>query len=490
MGRCRATTTTARVAVAILAAAGCDDARTATCGTGEVVSADGHRYCAFGPDLVASGRADCPDAIPVRIAVGASVVCADRALDPEDVPSAVCDAIGGCGEPADAGAGPDGGEGGDGGSSPVDASSDEDAGDAAAPPSSGFVQIEAGTRFTCARTSDGDVVCWGANDSGQLGVERGPEGLPLLPTLVTGLPEPAIDLACGVSHACAVARSGSVWCWGSNVTGRVNPSSAELVVRPVRVAGVVGAVEVAAAESSSCARLGDGTVTCWGDSPYVLTDSRDVTPVAGLADVVEIDAGYGHVCARTRSGDVLCWGTNVFGQLGDGTMRENSDTPVAVVGITRAEGIAVGSAHGCAVTGGQVDCWGSGDYGQLGIEPVSPSGTTARVPVRVPGVRDVLEVAAGGPDLSTGHTCVRLASQILCFGDARNQQTGGPGTAMQWMPWPVPLAATHLALGGVHSCALAGDGVAYCWGRGDDLQLGVVLLDGYATPAPQRVGSP
>jgi len=39
---------------------------------------------------------------------------------------------------------------------------------------------------------------------------------------------------------------------------------------------------------------------------------------------------------------------------------------VTVSSITRANPLAVGAAHACAIVGGRIVCWGSDDHHQLG----------------------------------------------------------------------------------------------------------------------------
>jgi alpha-tubulin suppressor-like RCC1 family protein len=65
---------------------------------------------------------------------------------------------------------------------------------------------------------------------------------------------------------------------------------------------------------------------------------------------------------------VRCWGFNGQGQLGGGTLTDESWTPVSVIGITDASAIALGVDHTCAALrdSSAVRCWGYNGYGQLG----------------------------------------------------------------------------------------------------------------------------
>jgi hypothetical protein len=91
------------------------------------------------------------------------------------------------------------------------------------------IDVVLGNSHTCALVDDGRVFCWGFNQKGQLGIGYLPEHSPsgskwyiiTQPTEVIGLPEPAVAVAAGGSHTCAVLGSGSVYCWGNNMDGQL-----------------------------------------------------------------------------------------------------------------------------------------------------------------------------------------------------------------------------------------------------------------------------
>ena len=93
----------------------------------------------------------------------------------------------------------------------------------------------------------------------------------------------------------------------------------------------------------------------------------------------------------------------------------------------------------------------------------------------------VIAVAAGG-----NHTCVILADgAAACWGlagDGVPLDDDAPGGAST----PVPVAGGHqfvaITAGGRHTCALDGDGAAWCWGRNTRGQLGNGSTAGSSTP--------
>jgi alpha-tubulin suppressor-like RCC1 family protein len=98
------------------------------------------------------------------------------------------------------------------------------------------VEVAVGSAHTCARTDDGRVWCWGANDEGQIG--NGTVGEPRGPTLVPrfaapgAIPAAALQLGC--DDSCVRLTDGSFWCWGGN-EGIFADASVERAPQPRQV---------------------------------------------------------------------------------------------------------------------------------------------------------------------------------------------------------------------------------------------------------------
>lgn len=77
----------------------------------------------------------------------------------------------------------------------------------------------AATSFTCARKADGTLWCWGSNESGRLG--DGTITNHATPEQVVALGGSVLDFDSRGELTCARKTDGSLWCWGLNNRGGV-----------------------------------------------------------------------------------------------------------------------------------------------------------------------------------------------------------------------------------------------------------------------------
>ncbi len=192
--------------------------------------------------------------------------------------------------------------------------------------------VSAGAGHACAVLADGGLWCWGDSSAGQLG--PGGSGVVTPSPVQVPLEATALSVASGSLHTCGLLWDGSVWCWGDNTSGALGTGTLDSTSVPEAVRLVGAASWVGAGLATSCAVWGlGGSVWCWGSnlggrlgvglSEADLTESP--TPLAvTLESAVSLDVGRGHVCAVESNGIMVCWGRNSDGQLGTGDTLDAS----------------------------------------------------------------------------------------------------------------------------------------------------------------------
>ncbi|MFA4973685.1 MAG: biotin transporter BioY [bacterium] len=133
--------------------------------------------------------------------------------------------------------------------------------------SSGALQTIVAGNFahTCGLLTTGGVKCWGYNELGQLG--NGTTSNSISAMDVSGLSSGVLDIDAGSNFTCALLVTGAVKCWGDNSYGQLgNGSTGGYETTPVDVVGLSSGVSSIDVGSSShaCAVMTAGTVKCWG----------------------------------------------------------------------------------------------------------------------------------------------------------------------------------------------------------------------------------
>ncbi len=362
-------------------------------------------------------------------------------------------------------------------------------------------QLAAGAGNTCVIASDNKVYCWGGNGYGQLG--DGTTTARSTPVAVSqgALPAGATirQVAAGSSHTCVIASDNKVYCWGYNSYGQLGDGTTTNRSTPVAVsqgALPAGATirQVAVGGSNTCVIASDNKVYCWGDNYYGQlangTTTNRSTPVAvsqgalpAGATIRQLAVGNGYICANASNNKAYCWGYNTSGQLGDSTAT-NRSMPVAVsqgalpAGATIRQ-VAAGFSHTCAIASdNDLYCWGYNGSGQLG-----DSTTVNRyVPVLVSRVIDSGTTPFANGQILAGadYTCaIASDNKAYCWGYNLYGQLGDGTTTNRTSPASIsqgalPSGATirQVSTDIYHTCAIASDNKAYCWGYNPNGQLG------------------
>jgi alpha-tubulin suppressor-like RCC1 family protein len=298
-----------------------------------------------------------------------------------------------------------------------------------------FVEIAAGSSYTCARQRVGNVYCWGMYAAA--------------PSLMF---QGATHIAVGDAHACALNSAGAAFCWGLDTQGQVGWETAyDQAFEPVEA--VAGPVDK--------------------NNPY--------GPLLPPLTFSSIAAGGNSTCGTTSQG-VFCWGDlGAFPQItSPGTGVPSLITNPNGFPYAGFSSLAVGKNHACGFVSGQVDCWGLNSLLQTGVDPSqtfafvpNPNGTPSNVVIFAMGNQlgsSVARVSAQG-----ALTCADMLNKTVeCFGNNDNAELGngvGPNT---FVPQLVGggMQLHGVSAGAQHACAIDANSLAECWGSDSRGQLG------------------
>lgn len=227
-------------------------------------------------------------------------------------------------------------------------------------------------------TGVGQVLAWGDNDRGQLGVGSTGGSSPVAFSLSLAQ---IIAVTAGARHAVALRDDGTLWAWGANDAGQLGDGSTTDRNEPVAVLGasgtpLLGITAISSAGNHNLAVDANGRVYAWGSNTHGEAGVNSTAAFFSRAQLLPVPvavrhavASETHCAALDQRGVVYGWGNNSAGQLGDGTTTSRR-LPVRTLGIPTNSAYALaGSAYsGLALLwGGQTSVWGSNANGEFGI---------------------------------------------------------------------------------------------------------------------------
>jgi prepilin-type N-terminal cleavage/methylation domain-containing protein len=312
-------------------------------------------------------------------------------------------------------------------------------------------------------------------------------------------------ISVGGEHACAIGANQLAYCWGGNANGGEigdNSSIDRLTPVPVYTAGVLNGrtiLKIASGFYHTCAVASDNQAYCWGNGQYGRLGnggtSSSLVPVAvntsgalsGLT-INNIAGGSAHTCATASNGNAYCWGIGNSGQLGNNSLS-GSLVPVAVdtSGVLSGKTIIQISSsyqHTCVVASdNQAYCWGSAWLG-------NNSSSTSSVPVAVDTSGVLSGLTINSISAGRDHTCaVASNGNAYCWGQNANGQLGNNSVSNSLVPVAVSMSGilSGLTIGSIsagyyHTCAIASNNQVYCWGSGTSGKLGNNTTSGSLVP--------
>ena len=252
--------------------------------------------------------------------------------------------------------------------------------------------VAAGEFYSLALLKNGTVMAWGDDESGQLGNGTRAEDIQV-PAAVCAVGEKApcsqdltevAAIAAGTKHALALLSNGTVVAWGFNGSGQLGNGTTTESDAPVKVSGLTDAAAISGGEFYSLALLNNGTVMAWGNNDEsqlgngTKTSSDVPVAVSGLSSATAIAAGYKHGLAA--SGAPLI--TKVEPPYGTGV--GGTSVTITGVGFTGASEVKFGSASAASFKA----------ESETSITAVSPPGKgTVDMTVTTPGGTSALSPA-------------------------------------------------------------------------------------------------
>lgn len=367
----------------------------------------------------------------------------------------------------------------------------------------------------CGVTYANKAYCWGFGENGQLG--NGSTASATTPVAVSqgeipsGVGVRSIEV--GGAHTCAISTEGKVYCWGHNVNGQLGNNGTATTSTPVAVAAGaipagVFAQSLAVGQNHTCMLATNGRAYCWGHNANGQlgngSTASTTTPVLvssgamGGSAIRTLSAGGNVTCAIAANTYLYCWGSGFYGQLGRGSTAD-ANIPVAVaqgefpygLGI---KGISVGYTHACAIANNdRAYCWGRGLNGILGNGATADSTTPVAVlDGEIASGTNVVSISAG-----RAHTCMVAANnRAYCWGSAANGRlgngvsTGDFTTPVMTLYGAMPSGASikSVSAGYVGTCATTTESRAYCWGSGSSGGLGNGSTIQALVPSAVRLG--
>jgi len=304
-------------------------------------------------------------------------------------------------------------------------------------------KVVGGDHHFCAIKDDNgnkDLLCWGKNENFEVGNANFSTNVVTSLQSVTSPssssgPIPWTQVSLGADHSCA-SSGNDLYCWGLNLFGQSNTSSAAVIDRPTE-----------------------------------LTQMMIQIPDNGL------QAGQQHTCVIKTNGELLCWGIGEGGRLGigneDNVYLEDAQAIIPFQAFNGGwQGVATSATNTCGIlertasAPTELYCWG----------PAGPGLGRGETPNSL----DHLSPFQVGTDVgwyklwastSANTFCASKLGQpgLWCWGDNSRGQVGVGHQLDVHEPTLVHTSTTvgewlELAIGAEHTCGINQFGGLHCWG--------------------------
>jgi len=335
-------------------------------------------------------------------------------------------------------------------------------------------------------TGAGELFSWGLSNAGSLGLNQAHDTFISSPTQLPGSWGASSQFRAKRSQIMLFKTDGTLWVWGTNVSGQLGLNNTTQYSSPVQVPGTTWSTGAIGEQVCAGAIRTDGTLWMWGADSNGQLAQNNQTSYSSPKQVPgttwsEIAGGEGFFLATKTDGTLWSWGENNAGQLGQNNKTLRS-SPIQIPGTTWDQVAAVRDSCFARKTDGTIWSWGVNGNGTLGqnnrTEYSSPrqvgSDTTwANLPISV-------ETGSSGPLIATktdgtlwacgGQGDFGILGQNA-VGDSNNRSSPVqiPGTT--WSTTHRPTTS------GLSACALRTDGTAWVWGANTGDRAGMLGLN-------------
>jgi alpha-tubulin suppressor-like RCC1 family protein len=327
----------------------------------------------------------------------------------------------------------------------------------------------------CAILTDRRVACWGSKGSWYAPTSGYKSDTTLEPGIIPGVRD-IVDLYIGPGMACALQRTGRAWCWGNKmVTSQFVNGVADSDIPQLHVLTNIIAVSHGGGAQVYCLTQATNVATCY--SAYGNSSTYQLPTGATVSDVGKISSGHLSSCVLKQSnGQVWCWGDNsYFGQLGIGFSTLQTSIPQQITSLSTVQALSQnGSYANCALLAdSSVKCWGQA----LVIDGVNSGGVGTggsslyATPVAIPNSTEMRQISTGM--MSCG---VKYNGTVWCWGVPKWDVLGSI------TPWQIvgitdAVSVNVSADNNSNTCVLRLSGEMRCWG----MNVTGMLADGTTT---------
>jgi alpha-tubulin suppressor-like RCC1 family protein len=277
-------------------------------------------------------------------------------------------------------------------------------------------QIRLGRDAAYAVAADGVTSAWGPNRAG--GLANGTFEARATPQVVMGIPALSAIYP-GDRHTLALATTGQLLGWGAQESGQLcNKDRADMVqpefmLRPVDITTVGRVTKAAAAGRRSLFGVGNAVTVCGASDALAVCHEREAGSGVPFIGMVRLPTTYMNRAEQGGSlagyaeasywldaeGRIVSCGSNSSGELGKGARTGPISTAAPILTLSDMIGVGAGDRFAVGLRrDGAVFAWGENSAGQLGSALVSEPIAN---PTRVRTLSGVLELGidpVGDPD--------------------------------------------------------------------------------------------